>query len=205
MVVATPPQVYILQRSCHHNLEPINLNPEPNLCFQTSRFGVSPWGVTHGLTLNPKIKNPTVLRPWDFSLGKLSVSFHLFFVSFFCFFLSFSSSFFSFCNFFSSDSSIYVCVQTGFFTSSSILVDHAFFSSAVDDAYSSTKSFVFIFRVSSSDSFLDSAVNLGFNSSVSSFLSSVLSHAFHIGFNLWQWFHLPSALFIPKYFIIKDE
>ena len=36
MVVAAPPQIYILQRSCHHNLEPINLNPEPNLCFQTS-------------------------------------------------------------------------------------------------------------------------------------------------------------------------
>ena len=155
--------------------------------------------------LEIKIKNPTVLRPWDFSLGKLSLFFHLFLVSFFCFFSSFSSSFFSFCSFFSSDSSIYVCVQTGFFTSSSILVDHAFFSSAVNDAYSSTKSFVFIFRVSSSDSLLDSAVNLGFNSSVSSFLSSVLSHAFHIGFNLWQWFHLPSALFIPKYFIIKDE
>ena len=38
---AAPPQIYILQRSCHHNPEPINLNPEPNLCFQTS--GLAPW------------------------------------------------------------------------------------------------------------------------------------------------------------------
>ena len=29
MVVAASPQIYILQRSCHHNPEPINLNPEP--------------------------------------------------------------------------------------------------------------------------------------------------------------------------------
>ena len=29
MKVAAPPQIYILQRSCHHNPEPINLNPEP--------------------------------------------------------------------------------------------------------------------------------------------------------------------------------
>ena len=27
MVVAASPQIYILQRSCHHNPEPINLNP----------------------------------------------------------------------------------------------------------------------------------------------------------------------------------
>ena len=27
MKVAAPPQIYILQRSCHHNPEPINLNP----------------------------------------------------------------------------------------------------------------------------------------------------------------------------------
>ena len=175
--------------------------------FKQATYGSSqaPYQPHGADDLEIKIKNPTVLRPWDFSLGKLSLFFHLFLVSFFCFFSSFSSSFFSFCSFFSNDSSIYVCVQTGFFTSSSILVDHAFFSSAVNDAYSSTKSFVFIFKVSSSDSLLDSAVNLGFNSSVSSFLSSVLSHAFQIGFNLWQWFHLPSALFIPKYFIIKDE
>ena len=35
MKVAAPLQIYILQRSCHHNPEPINLNPEPYLCFQT--------------------------------------------------------------------------------------------------------------------------------------------------------------------------
>ena len=29
VVVAAPPQIYILQRSCHHNLEPANLNLEP--------------------------------------------------------------------------------------------------------------------------------------------------------------------------------
>ena len=29
MKVAAPPQIYILQRSYHHNHEPINLNPEP--------------------------------------------------------------------------------------------------------------------------------------------------------------------------------
>ena len=29
MKVAAPPPIYILQRSCHHNPEPINLNPEP--------------------------------------------------------------------------------------------------------------------------------------------------------------------------------
>ena len=29
MVVAASPQIYILQRSCYHNPEPINLNPEP--------------------------------------------------------------------------------------------------------------------------------------------------------------------------------
>ena len=29
MVVAASPQIYILQRSCHHNPEPINLNLEP--------------------------------------------------------------------------------------------------------------------------------------------------------------------------------
>ena len=27
MVVAASPQIYILQRSCYHNPEPINLNP----------------------------------------------------------------------------------------------------------------------------------------------------------------------------------
>ena len=27
--VAAPPQIYILQRSCHHHPEPINLNLEP--------------------------------------------------------------------------------------------------------------------------------------------------------------------------------
>ena len=31
MVVAASPQIYILQRSCHHNPEPINLNPEPRI------------------------------------------------------------------------------------------------------------------------------------------------------------------------------
>ncbi len=134
----------------------------------------------------------------------LRLFFHLFFVCFFSFFFSFESSFFSFFGFFSSNSSIDVCIQTGFFTSSSILVNDTLLGSRVNNAYSSTKSFVLIFRVSSSYSFLDSAVNLGFNSSVGSFLSSVLSHAFHIGFNLWQWFHLPSAFFIPKYFIISD-
>ena len=29
MKVAASPQIYILQRSCHHNPELINLNPEP--------------------------------------------------------------------------------------------------------------------------------------------------------------------------------
>ena len=29
MKVAASPRIYILQRSCHHNPEPINLNPEP--------------------------------------------------------------------------------------------------------------------------------------------------------------------------------
>ena len=31
MVVAASLQIYILQRSCHHNPEPINLNPEPRI------------------------------------------------------------------------------------------------------------------------------------------------------------------------------
>ena len=30
MKVAAPPQIYILQRSCHHNPEPINLEPDNN-------------------------------------------------------------------------------------------------------------------------------------------------------------------------------
>ena len=44
MKAAASPQIYILQRSCYHNPESINLNPEPNLCFPTfaiwyNRFG----------------------------------------------------------------------------------------------------------------------------------------------------------------------
>ena len=34
MKVAAPPQIYILQRSCHHNPEPINLNLFPILFLQ---------------------------------------------------------------------------------------------------------------------------------------------------------------------------
>ena len=33
MKVAAPPQIYILQQSCHHTPEPINLNPEPSFLF----------------------------------------------------------------------------------------------------------------------------------------------------------------------------
>ena len=38
MKVAAPPQIYILQRSCHHNPEPINLNPTTTqkTCSRTS-------------------------------------------------------------------------------------------------------------------------------------------------------------------------
>lgn len=100
----------------------------------------------------------------------------------------------------SSNGGIDACIQTGFFTSGSIFMDNAFLCSRINNALRFAKGDVLLVSCGSSYSFLDSTMNPGTGSSVSSSLLCVSLHGFHVGFNLRQLFHLPSVSFIPCYF-----
>ena len=100
----------------------------------------------------------------------------------------------------SSNGGIDACIQTGFFTSGSIFMDNAFPRSRINNALRFAKGDVLLVSCGSSYSFLDSTMNPGTGSSVSSSLLCVSLHGFHVGFNLRQLFHLPSVSFIPCYF-----
>lgn len=65
-----------------------------------------------------------------------------------------------------------------------------------------TKNGIFFIRIGGGDCFFHRCADLRFHRGIYSFFGSIRFHAFQIGFDLRQCFHLPSSLFIPYNFII---
>lgn len=79
-------------------------------------------------------------------------------------------------------------------------MDNAFPRSGIDNALRFAKGDVLLVGCGSSYSFLDSTMDPGTDSGMSSSLLCVSFHGLYVGFYLRQLFHLPSVSFIPCYF-----